>query len=111
MHFVEGIGDDGEVEEEGGVYIVEEGVGRAPLVGEEGVSPGGVYGVGLPLGVEGGGGRGVVLCGGGIVDDAGDFGHRGYAYNAFDGEVSLVDELAGEVVGGELFSRCEGELD
>lgn len=63
------------------------------------------------MGVERGCGGGVVLCRGGIFDGASNFGHCGYTDNTFDGEVGLVDELAGEVVGGELLAGREGELD
>lgn len=66
-------------------------------------------GEGLPLRVEGGGGGGVICGGCGVVAEECDFGHGGYADDAFDGEVGLVDELAGEVVGGELVARREGE--
>lgn len=110
LHVVEGGRDDGEVEEAGWVDVVEEGVAGAPLVGEEGVRAFGGYGQGFPLGVEGGGGGGVVGGGGGVVDDGGDFGHCGDADDAFDGEVGLVDEAAGEVVGGELVAWGEGEF-
>lgn len=35
LHFVQGGGDDGEVEEESWIDVVKEGVGRAPLIGEQ----------------------------------------------------------------------------
>ena len=71
----------------------------------------GVDGESLPLRVVGGSDGGVVCRAGGVADDAADFRHGLKAYDALYGEVGLVGELAGEVVGAELHSGDEGVLD
>ena len=83
-----------------GIGIVKETVRGAPLVGEEGVVAGGVDGEGGPLGEVGGCGGGEGGGVGGLGGDGCDEGHGANADDAFDGEVGLVDELAGEVVCG-----------
>lgn len=87
LHLIERIRDDGQVEEQGGVDVVEQGVIRAPLVGEKRVCALGRDGQGLPLLVEGCGGGGV-FCGiFGMVGERRDLSHCREADDAFDGEV------------------------
>ncbi len=111
LHLIQRIGDDGQVEEQGGVDVVKQGVRRAPLVGEKRVRALGRDGQGLPLLVEGCRGGGI-FCGIlGMVGERRDLGHCREADDAFDGEVCLVDELPGEVVGRQLVAGGEGEFD
>lgn len=57
-------------------------------------------------------GDGGVLLGVGVVlGQGGDLGHGLQGDDALDGQVGLVDELAGEVVGGELVLGDLGVLD
>lgn len=56
LHLIERIRDDGQVEEQGGVGVVEQGIRRAPLVREKRMRALGRDGEGLPLPVEGCGG-------------------------------------------------------
>lgn len=108
---VQRVRDDGQVEQQGRVDVVEQGVGGAPLVGEQGVRARRVEGEGFPLRVVGGRGGGVGGRRRGVGAQEGDFRHGGDADDAFDGEVGLVDELAGEVVGRELLAGREGEVE
>ena len=98
LHVVDALGNDVETEELVRVDVVEQAVGGAPLVGEQRVSAGRVDGEVLPLLDVVGRGGGEVLGVGGGAGDGGNRGHGLDADDAFDGEVRLVDELAGEVV-------------
>lgn len=77
LHFVKTGRDDGEIEEEGRVDVVEEAVGGTPAVGEEGVGPRGVDGQRFPLLVEGRGRGAVVRRRRRVVVGEGDLGHGG----------------------------------
>jgi len=110
LHFVDGARDEGCVEEGVGVEVVEEAVGVGVVVGEGGVRRGGsaVDAEVLPVGDVGGGGveifRDVVRVGSEVCDAA----HGADGNDAFEGEVSLVGEGAGEVVGALLGGGDEG---
>ena len=75
LHVVEGLRNEGEVEESVWVDLVEEAPGGAPFVAQEGVRAGGVDGEVSPLVVVGGGCGGVVLGVGGVVEGRGGGGH------------------------------------
>ena len=98
LHVVDALGHDVQGEELVRVDVVQQAVRGAPFVGEQRVAAGRVDGVVFPLSDVGGGGGGEVLRVGGGAGDGGDGGHGLEADDAFDGEVGLVDELAGEVV-------------
>ena len=77
LHVVEGLRDEGEVEEAIWVDVVEEAPGGAPFVAEECVRAGRVDGEVAPLVVVGGGGGGVVLGVGRVAEGGGGGGHGG----------------------------------
>lgn len=113
MLLVDPLGHDVRVHEPVVVQIIQEAVGGAVVVREHRV--GGISrGVGaesFPLSdvVRGYGGE--VLRVAGLAYQGGDARHGGYADDAFEGEVGLVFEVAGEVVGGELEGGVEAVLD
>lgn len=98
LHVEDARRHDVELEEAVRVDVVQEPVRGPPLVGEQRVSARRVDGEVLPLPDVVGRRAGEVLRVGGGADDAGDLRHGLDADDAFDGEVGLVDELAGEIV-------------
>lgn len=69
--------------------------------------PRGVDGIRLPRFDEVVGGCGEVGGVGEVTCESGDFAHSGQADDAFEGEVGLIDELAGEIIGAELHAWQE----
>ena len=110
LHVVDRLRDDVEGKEFVRVGVVEEAVGGAPFVGEDGVAARGVDGEVFPLREVRGCGRGEFGGVGGLVDDGGDGGHGLDSDDTFDGEIGLIGKLTGEIVCGDVLVVCSGVL-
>ena len=113
LHVVDGLRYEVERELAVGVEVVEQAVGVVGTVIEGRVRRVGVMSDTqvLPLRDVAVGGGGVVGCVCGVAGEVGDDGHGLDADHTLEGEVGLVGEGAGEVVGGDLVGGVEGVLD
>ena len=109
LHVVDGLRHEVERELAVGVEVVEQAVGVVGAVVEGRVRWVGVVSDAqvLPLRDVAVGGSGVVGCIYGVAGEVGDGGHGLDADHALEGEVGLVGERAGEVVGGDLVGGVE----